>query len=326
MQLGTLSIPALGVGTLNWPLDKEAGDPDTEDVVRRSLDLGVDFFDTAEAYGFGKCERLTRASLAKVGGGGQVATKFGPVPWRGDPDDVVRACEASAERLGVASIDLYQIHWPDVIQPLKVFGIEERKDEMYWEGLARCYQTGLAKNIGVSNYGPSMVQKAVDFFSRKGVPLASNQFNYSLLYRKQNSQATVDKCRELGVTVLAYFPLVMGLLAGKYDKDTRPGGIKRFTMAKYFDGGSGIPEGGVCPMVEKLRSVAAELGKTPAQVAINWVICKGAVPIPGARTGRQAEDNAGALGWRLSEERVEELEAVADGLGFEFSGGGFTLE
>lgn len=326
VQLGTLSIPALGVGTLNWPLSKEEGDPDSEEVVKTSLDLGVDFFDTAEAYGFGRCEKLTRACLKKAARGGQVATKFGPVPWRGDADDLVRAAEASAERLGVSSIDLYQIHWPDIIQPLKILGLEERKDELYWEGLARCYQSGLVKNVGVSNYGPTMVQKAFDYLDSRGVPLASNQFNYSLLYRKQNSQATVDKCEELGVKVLAYFPLGMGLLTGKYDSDNRPGGVKGFTMAKYFDGGGSIPAGGVMPLVEKLREVAKRREKTPAQVALNWIICKGAVPIPGARTGQQAADNAQALGWRLGDAEVQELESAADSLGFEFSGGGFTLE
>jgi len=314
------------VGTLNWPLDKEADDPDSEEVARRSLALGADFFDTAEAYGFGRCEKLTRHCLAAAGGGGLAATKFGPVPWRGTADDVVRACEASAERLGTSSIDLYQIHWPDIIQPLKVFGLESRKDEAYWEGLARCYELGLAKNVGVCNYGPKILQRVFDFMDKRGVPLASNQFNYSLLYRKSNAQATVDKCKELGVTVLAYFPLAMGLLTGKYDAKNRPGGLKGFTMGKYLDGGSGIPEGGVEPLVLKLREVAERRGKTPAQVALNWIVCKGAVPIPGARTGRQAEDNAGAMGWRLEGAEVAELEAVADSLGFEFGGGGFKLE
>jgi len=325
--LGTLSIPRLGVGTLNWPLDKESDDPDTEAVVRASMDLGVDFFDTAEAYGFGRCERLTAHCLDKASAKGLVATKFAPVPWRSGGDDVLEACKASAGRLGVKSLDLYQIHFPDLIQPLKVFGLEQRKDEAYWDGLAQCYKEGLAKNVGVSNYGPEMLQRAFDALAARGVPLASNQFNYSLLYRRQGSQRTLDKCKELGITALAYFPLGMGLLTGKYDAEQMPSGLKGFTMKKYLRGGSdGIPEGGVTPLVAKLRLIAQRQQRTVSQVALNWIICKGAVPIPGARTEVQAVDNAGALGWRLSEEEVAELEETADGLGFEFSGGGFKLE
>lgn len=325
VTLGTLDIPAVGVGTLNWPLDRSV-DAESEGVVRQCLDLGVDFIDTAEAYGLGNCERLTADCVAKVGRPCQVATKFAPVPFRRSADDIVKACEASCERLGVASLDLYQIHFPDIIQPLKAFGIEERKDRLYWSGLAECYKRGLAKNVGVSNYGPKLLQECFDYLDLQGVPLVSNQFNYSLLYRKSGAQATVDKCKELGITVLAYFPLGMGLLAGKYDDENRPTGFKGFQMGKYFDGGQGIPKTGVMPLVRKLREVAERYDKTPAQVSLNWVVCKGAVPIPGARTAAQAADNAGAMGWRLDDADVAALEEVADSLGFEFSGGGFNLE
>ena len=90
---------------------------------------------------------------AQASGEVAVATKFAPVPWRQNADDVVAACKASRERLGVEQIDLYQIHFPDIIQPLKSFGLERRKDEEYWEGLARCYELGLAANVGVCVVG-----------------------------------------------------------------------------------------------------------------------------------------------------------------------------
>ena len=104
------------------------------------------------------------------------------MPWRRKSQDVVLACKASAERLGVESIDLYQIHWPDIIQPLKAFGIEEKKDELYWDGISECYHQGLIKNVGVSNYGVRMLEQAHEALSARGVPIASNQINYSLLY------------------------------------------------------------------------------------------------------------------------------------------------
>merc|ERR1719473_546610 len=87
--------------------------------------------------------------------------------------------------------------------------------EAFWDGLAECYLSGLAKNVGVSNYGPTMLERCQEHLARRGVPLASNQIHLNLLYRRQGSLATVEKCRELGVACLAYYPLAMGLLSGK---------------------------------------------------------------------------------------------------------------
>jgi pyridoxine 4-dehydrogenase len=138
VQVGTLDLPAIGVGALNWPLDKSS-DPNTAEALRASVAGGVDFVDTAEAYGFGKSEELVRNSLDALGLKGQVkvTTKFAPIPWRLSASSVVDACRASAKRLGVETIDLYQLHFPDVIQPLAPLGIVQRKDEIYWQGLAQ---------------------------------------------------------------------------------------------------------------------------------------------------------------------------------------------
>ena len=152
IAVGTVKVSPMGIGTLNWPLNKET-DSDAEASLRACVDAGINFVDTAEAYGFGTSEKLTRNVVGAVNGQCVVATKFAPVPWRRDSEDLVAACKASKERLGVEAIDLYQIHWPDIIQPLKPFGFEEVKNEKYWDGSARCYEQGLIKNVGVSNYG-----------------------------------------------------------------------------------------------------------------------------------------------------------------------------
>ena len=219
--LGTLTISEAGLGTLNLALDKKDGDADAAAALRASIEAGCNFVDTAEAYGFGNSERLTAWAAQQAGvkigcgeGDLHVATKFAPVPWRQGAESVVEACRASAERLGVEQIPLYQIHFPDIIQPLKAFGLERRKDEEYWEGLARCYELGLAANVGVCNYGPTMTARIHEFLAARGIPLASNQINYSLMYRK-DSAATIAKCNELGVPVIAYFPLANGLLSGR---------------------------------------------------------------------------------------------------------------
>lgn len=243
------------------------------------------------------------------------ATKFAPVPWRTESQTVVDACKASADRLGVEQIPLYQIHWPDLIQPFKAFGRENRKDELYWEGIAECYNGGLAVNIGVSNYGPETLLRAQEALSKKGVPIVSNQINFSLL-RYRSSEKTLQVCEDLGIKVLAYFPLANGLLAGKYSVDTPPSFPKSITMKKYYEDAE--------PVLKIMRRIAAEKEKTVAQVAINWVMCKNAIPIPGARSVTMAKDNFGAMGWALSPEEVAELEVAAYAVG-EFSNGGFEL-
>ncbi|KAJ1616621.1 NADP-dependent oxidoreductase domain-containing protein [Pavlovales sp. CCMP2436] len=115
VNAGTLSLSALGVGALNWPLDKKE-DAQTAEAVSACVAGGVDFIDTAEAYGFGRSEELVRSCVASLGSLERpvtVATKFAPVPWRFGADSLVDACRASKERLGVQAIDLYQIHFPD---------------------------------------------------------------------------------------------------------------------------------------------------------------------------------------------------------------------
>lgn len=135
------------------------------------------------ADGFGRSEELLRDCIAKSERPPSdvvVATKFAPLPWRRrGSSDVVKACRASAARLGVESIDLYQVHFPsaavDALKPMKVFGVPELSDESVWDGLAACYHEGLVRNIGTSNYGPGLLRRCIDELGARGVPLASNQ-------------------------------------------------------------------------------------------------------------------------------------------------------
>jgi aryl-alcohol dehydrogenase-like predicted oxidoreductase len=136
--------------------------------------------------------------------------------------------------------------------------------------------------------------------ARHGIPLATNQVEYSLLRTMPERDGLLAACRELGVTVLAYSPLGMGRLTGKYDAANPPPGRRNF---------SAFPMAEVEPVLAELRRIgAAHGGRTPSQVALNWIICKGAVPIPGAKSAAQAEQNAGALGWRLGADDVAALD------------------
>ncbi len=307
-------------------------------------------FDTAERYGsnwktafglgWGETEMLTRKLLDRTPDANAfVATKFTPSPWRTTPESVVEACRQSCKRLGVERLDLYQLHMPDIVKPFRAFGLGESFDEVYWEGLAQCYNLGLVSNVGVSNYGPTLLKRCQESLKKRGVPLASNQIAYSLLGRKNGAQETLDYCNKNGIKVLAAFPFAMGLLTGKYTSDSS-GSIAEETLTsltssrktklevsdltRYAKGdGMTIPEGGVTPLLKAMERIATKRNKTIAQVALNYIICKGAIPIPGARTVAQLRDNLGARGWRLTSSEVVQLEGEADKLGFAFEGAGF---
>jgi pyridoxine 4-dehydrogenase len=324
-----------------------------EKLVSTACKSNAAFFDTAERYGshyktalglgYGETEKMTRVMLDRVGKQGSVppvtATKFTPTPWRSSVQSVVDACKQSAERLGVEQIDLYQVHMPDIVQPFRIFGKAESKDELYWDGLAECYNLGLVKNVGVCNYGPTLTMRCQEALAKRGVPLASNQIAYSLVGRHNGAQETLETCNDLGIKVLASFPFAMGLLTGKYSSTPNKqlsqaslpslvsngkSKLEQTELRRYAEGdGKTIPDGGIRPLHAAMERIAESHGKTVAQVALNYIICKGAVPIPGSRTNAQVIDNIGAMGWRLTDAEVGQLELVADSLGFDFEGAGF---
>ena len=191
-------------------------------------------------------------------------------------------------------MDLYQIHWPTPLVPV----------DTWMDGLADAFEQGLIRAAGVSNFSVLQTRRAHAALARRGVPLASNQVRFSLLDRKPERSGLLDACRELNVTLIAYSPLAQGLLTGKYSQQNPVGGPRtsRLGAPSYERIGH---------LIEQLREIGAGRGgKTPAQVALNWVICKGAVPIPGAKSAHQAEENAGATGWRLTPEEVEALDTA----------------
>jgi len=259
-----------------------------------------------------------------------IATKFAPTPWRHSREDVVAACKASCERLGVDCVDLFQLHHPDIVQPLRRFGLTWSQDPEMWEGLADCVDLGLARNVGVCNYGPTLLDRAQEALARRNVHLATNQINFSLLFQRQGVMPTIDACKQRGIGVMAYWPLAMGLLSGS-DQLSAPGRRGEDLQAYLHGGGcvmptgESVPAGGVSPFLKVLRRVAMRYDKTCSQVALNWLICQGVVPIPGASTATRLQEYLGALGWRLAPGDVEELRAAGKALPFDFEGAGFRI-
>lgn len=357
-NIRSLVVPSVGIGTISWSSSSllSIENKELEKVVGTAYQCNSAFFDTAERYGshmktafgmgYGETEKLTqklvrRARETVEGDRAEpvIATKFTPTPWRTTAQSVVDACEQSCRNLGVDQIDLYQIHMPDIVQPLRFMGKDESKDSIYWDGLAECYHRGLVKNVGVCNYGPTLTEKCQEALGKRGVPLVSNQVTYSLLGRHNGAQETVDKCNDLGVKVLACYPFAMGLLTGKYTKDalsdldrsthgslklSKKTSLETKDLLLYAKGdGVTIPSGGISPLLNAIASIAQKRKKTISQVSLNYIVSKGVVPIPGCRSVAQVEDNLGAMGWRLTEEEISLLEEETVKLGFGFDGAGF---
>ena len=192
-----------------------------------------------------------------------------------------------------------QLHWSTAnYQPFQ--------EGALWEGLADIYDAGLCEAVGISNYGPLQLQKVSARKKERDVPIAIAQVQYSLMTARNNE--ILDSCEDAGCRLISYSPLCLGLLSGKYDLDNlpRPGNPRRNLFRELLPGAQ--------PLLGTLNAVAKEVNKTPSQVAINWAIQKGTVPIPGARNLAQAEENLGAVGWSLSNAAVNELDVASAGV------------
>jgi aryl-alcohol dehydrogenase-like predicted oxidoreductase len=301
-----VSIPLLGVGTWAWG-DRSTwgmGGYDatlTPDTIREawdaSIDAGVTLFDTAEVYGKGESEQMIGAMLADDphrAASVTVATKFMPSPWKVQVREaLLKSLRASLRRLGLPAVDLYQIHGP----------ISLRSHAALADALAAAHQAGLVKAVGVSNYSAKETRSMAGALQSRGMRLATNQIEFSLLRRAPETSGLLAACKELGVLPLAYSPIGQGRLTGKYSAANPPPGKRTF---------SNHPMAVVDNVVTELRRIGDKHGgKVPSQVALNWVMAKGAVPIPGAKNRHQAEENAGALGWTLDTEDLARLDGAA---------------
>jgi aryl-alcohol dehydrogenase-like predicted oxidoreductase len=300
-----LEVPRLGVGAMTWgsPSGRSrwgpaklayGGTPGPEEEARAfeaSLSAGVDLFDTAAMYSGGASERR----LGELADGRHVviATKF-PPGWRSTADALPEALDQSLGRLRRSRIDLYQHHFPSRRIPIpSLMGL-----------MADAVEAGKVRAVGVSNYSASQLRTAHAALAERGIPLASNQVEYSLLHRAPEVNGLLDACGELGITLIAYQPLAMGVLTGKYRPGDRPKGIRRF--GRYFRGG-GLEK--AQPVLALLGEIGERYSKTPGQVALRWLVEQdGVLPIPGAKNGRQAAGNAEALSFTLEAAEIQALD------------------
>lgn len=279
---------------LVWQYGHGYGEEEVRQAFLASLNEGVRFVDTAEIYGNGRSERLLGQFMKATDQPVLIATKYLPFPWRFGKTSLVRALKGSLARLGVESVDLYQIHFPWPLMSI----------DTMMEGLAECVKSGLTRTVGVSNFSQTQMLAAYSSLARHNIPLASNQVHYSLLNRTVENNGTLARCQELGIRLIAYSPIEKGLLSGKYSLESPPPGARAREYASLL---SRLP-----PLIKLMTQIGQDHGgKSNAQVALNWVICKGALAIPGAKNAEQAGQNAGGLGWKLTGAEVARLDEAS---------------
>lgn len=293
LTLGKMVLNApIGIGTWAWGdsstwgykgYDSSFNDNTLKEAFMHAVERSVNFWDSAEVYGYGRSETLLGEFIKDYNTQNQnnpkavkfaVATKFLPVPWRLTQGSLHSALDGSIQRLG-RNPELYQVHGP-------AFSL--RKVETWAEALAEDYKKGKIGDVGVSNYNADQVRRTHAALAKHGIPLISNQVEFSLLRNNIMVNGLLDTCKELGVTVIAYSPLGMGRLTGKYNTKNPPPGNRRFGNIDMKD---------LEVLIEKLKSIGDHHGKTPAQVAVNWCICKGTIPIVGVKNKNQVDENLG---------------------------------
>lgn len=269
----------------------------TEEIVAVALAAGISWFDTAEAYGGGRSERALASALSAAGKHNRdvvIATKWQPVLRRAG--SIRRTVDQRLKNLSPFGIDLHQVHNPASFSSV----------EAEMEAMAELIVEGKIRAVGVSNFSAERMRRAHRALAKRGIPLASNQVKYSLLDRRIETNGVLDAAKDLGVTIIAYSPLEMGLLTGKFHSDTellkgRPIG-RRFSLRRKIERSR--------PLVAALMEIAASHGVTPAQVALNWLVNAHGdtvIAIPGASKPAHAHESATATAFALADEEAARL-------------------
>ena len=277
---------------------------EVREIVRVSMEEGINWFDTAEAYGRGASERcLSRALLELEVEPGEVVVATKWFPFMRTARSLRRTIGDRLRNLSPYAIDLHQVH-----SPLSLASVKSEMNTM-----ADLVESGSIRTVGVSNFPAAMMRRAHTALAARGHPLVANQVHYSLLRRKIERNGVMEAAKELGITIIAYSPLAQGILSGKFHDDpdsiqSRPGPRKRMPAFRA----KGLEKSR--PLVDALREIGERHDATPAQVALNWLCAfhgDTVVVIPGASNVKQARDNAAALDFELSGEELDRIDKVS---------------
>jgi len=304
IEIGRSGIKISHIGLGAWQAGgKQWGDDVLDEkciaAIVKANSLGVNLVDTAETYGGGHSEEVVGKALKEIGRDNMVvATKVAGNHLR--YDDVIKACNGSLKRLGVNSIDLYQIHWPSVWEQVPL--------EETMKALEELHKVGKIRAIGVSNFSVRDLEGARSALSTTDV--VSNQVQYSMIHREIEKEV-LPYCKKEKITILAWGPLAEGALTGKYSKNKVPKDAVRehhhFFKPENIDA--------INKLVQMLVEIGKPHGKSAAQVAINWLLSKDeVVPIPGAKNPEQVEENIKSVELHLKSKDMLKINEIIDGL------------
>jgi len=299
-----LKISVIGLGTWQWG-SREWGwnklytEKDVLAAFQKALEVGINFVDTAEVYGFGKSEEILGRAMREHREEIVVGTKVWP--WNLSYGRVQRAADRSRRRLGVDTIDLYQIHWPNRF--ISIRSTMKAMKKLIDDGKIRC--------VGVSNFNLKQMKGAKE--ALEPIELVSNQVKYSMLDRGVEKEI-LPFASEYAIRIIAYSPLAQGLLTAKYAAGMQPSSFvqrmnPRFSQRNLLR---------LKETYELLKKIGNAHEKTTTQVALNWLIAKeNIIAIPGAKRPGDVAENAGAAGWRMTNEEMDSIERVTRQINFD---------
>jgi aryl-alcohol dehydrogenase-like predicted oxidoreductase len=297
-----VSVIGLGTGQFGsraWGYGVRFGEKDVVKIVKRAIELGINVFDTAETYGYGESERLLGKALDGYDRDDFVIISK-VAPWNLKYKNVRKAVERSLRRLNVDYIDLYLVHYPNPLIPMKET----------FRALERLIKEGKVRYMGVSNFSDYMLKKAEEELS--STEIVANEIEYNIFSRRAEKRI-IPYCKRWNIGIIAYSPLAGGVLTGKYSSKNLPRDRARafnfLARRRFLEKAQ--------PLFEVLRRIAVEKRVSLAQVALSWIIrhplC---IAIPAALTCEEIEDNAKASDLMLSSKDIQKINHVAISLGF----------
>ncbi|KIW85671.1 hypothetical protein Z517_01063 [Fonsecaea pedrosoi CBS 271.37] len=284
--------------TFHWSDDEL---PSLRQAWQACLEKGMTFVDTAQVYGSGRSERILGDLVNNHSCGVDRSQIIVQTKWLPDIVDAgmniihpvdapVKQLKKTLERMNLDYIDCYLVYGPAHVSSIKQAA----------KGMAKCVEEGMTKTVGVANYSVEDMLAMQDALAEYGIPLATNQCEYSVLRRMPEIEGMLEACKQHGIVFQSYSALAKGRLSGKHTQGNPPAKEYRFSSYKMEH---------LEPALRVVRRLAAKYNVSVTAVGMNWNICKGAIPVVGIRRESQATDDMQALGWRLSREEMAELDS-----------------
>jgi len=304
-----IEVTPIGLGVMQFAGGKglfrlifpDLSQAEKNNIIQTALDGGINWFDTAEMYGFGHSEEGLAAGLKATGmQNGDVVIETKWLPMLRTAHNIPKTIDKRLRSLGGYNIDVYLIH-----QPWSFSSPEAEMDAM-----ADLIEAGKIRSAGISNFDADRMRRAHAELKKRGLPLAVNQMEYSLIHREIESNGVLDTAKELGVTIVAYTPLGYGLLTGKYHKNPallkNAASFRKRMLSEMLEPTRSL--------VKTLEEIGMKYDATPGQVALNWVIYnqgESVIAIPGATKANHARESAGAMKFKLADDELAHLDEIS---------------